>query len=164
MQITSQNAAKASCLVDWIYFFHWFCLPPPQVMGRVETTFIEHFANGKNHWEWPHIVGFRPKFSPPSLMGSIPEVRYLSHEDNLWYVKGYMVWKILAAATSGVATIIGAYWDLVVNWGVLQPNLKNPWLRDKLVLSNKMVYFGAMVRGFVFLFQNITYSTCLPSK
>ncbi|PQQ06372.1 hypothetical protein Pyn_16108 [Prunus yedoensis var. nudiflora] len=36
------------------------------------------------------------------------------------------------------------YWDLVVDWGLLQRNSKNRWLRDKLLIPYKSVYFGAM--------------------
>ncbi|CAK7322956.1 unnamed protein product [Dovyalis caffra] len=56
-----------------------------------------------------------------------------------------MTLKIFAAATSGVATIFATYWDIVVDWGLLCRNSRNPWLRDKLVIPNKIVYFVAMV-------------------
>ncbi|KAK7340572.1 hypothetical protein VNO77_21279 [Canavalia gladiata] len=56
-----------------------------------------------------------------------------------------MVWKILAATSSGVATIVNTYWDIVIDWGLLRKNSRNPWLRDKLSVPNKSVYFGAMV-------------------
>ena len=53
---------------------------------------------------------------------------------------------ILAAVSSGIATIFATYWDLVIDWGLLQRNSKNPWLRDKLIITQKSVYFVAMVR------------------
>ncbi|KAJ0754394.1 putative SPX domain-containing protein [Helianthus annuus] len=53
--------------------------------------------------------------------------------------------KIIAASTSGVATIFSTYWDLVMDWGLLCRNSENPWLRDKLIVPNKSVYFIAMV-------------------
>ncbi|XP_065856486.1 phosphate transporter PHO1 homolog 9 [Euphorbia lathyris] len=53
-------------------------------------------------------------------------------------------WLILAAVSSAFATIISTYWDIVVDWGLLRRNSKNPWLRDKLVIPNKSVYFIAM--------------------
>ncbi|KAJ0527013.1 putative SPX domain-containing protein [Helianthus annuus] len=53
--------------------------------------------------------------------------------------------KIIAASTSGVATIFNTYWDLVMDWCLLCRNSENPWLRDKLILPNKSVYFIAMV-------------------
>ncbi|WCJ25701.1 EXS (ERD1/XPR1/SYG1) family protein [Euphorbia peplus] len=53
-------------------------------------------------------------------------------------------WLILTAVTSGFATIISTYWDIVIDWGLLRRNSKNPWLRDKLVIPNRSVYFIAM--------------------
>ncbi|XP_050117345.1 phosphate transporter PHO1 homolog 3-like isoform X1 [Malus sylvestris] len=54
-------------------------------------------------------------------------------------------WKILAGIFSVVAAIYGTYWDLVVDWGLLQRRSKNRWLRDKLLVPYKSVYFIAMV-------------------
>ncbi|KAL0343860.1 UNVERIFIED_CONTAM: Phosphate transporter [Sesamum angustifolium] len=54
-------------------------------------------------------------------------------------------WKVMAASTSGVTTIYSTYWDIVIDWGLLQRNARNPWLRDKLLISNKAVYFVAIV-------------------
>ncbi|KAL5582253.1 hypothetical protein UlMin_014695 [Ulmus minor] len=59
-------------------------------------------------------------------------------------LKKGMTWRILAATSSGIATIFGTYWDLVIDWGLLCRNSKNRWLRDKLLLPNKSVYFVAM--------------------
>ncbi|XP_034198545.1 phosphate transporter PHO1 homolog 3-like isoform X2 [Prunus dulcis] len=64
---------------------------------------------------------------------------------NLESLKNEVNWKILAGVFSIVAAIYGTYWDLVVDWGLLQRNSKNRWLRDKLLLPYKSVYFGAMV-------------------
>ncbi|CAK8540645.1 unnamed protein product [Lathyrus sativus] len=55
------------------------------------------------------------------------------------------VWKILAASSSGIATIVNTYWDIVMDWGLLERNSRNPWLRDKLSVPYKSVYFVAMV-------------------
>ncbi|XWS44335.1 hypothetical protein CRYUN_Cryun15aG0036300 [Craigia yunnanensis] len=54
-------------------------------------------------------------------------------------------WQVLAAATSGIATIVNTYWDIVIDWGLLIRNSRNPWLRDKLILPHKGVYFVAML-------------------
>ncbi|KAE8735828.1 Phosphate transporter PHO1-like protein 5 [Hibiscus syriacus] len=54
-------------------------------------------------------------------------------------------WLVLAAATSGIATLASLYWDIVIDWGLLNRNSTNPWLRDKLVVPHKGVYFVAMV-------------------
>ncbi|KAK4797643.1 hypothetical protein SAY86_029969 [Trapa natans] len=54
-------------------------------------------------------------------------------------------WRVLASVTSGATTIFSTYWDIVIDWGLLDRNSKNPWLRDKLVIQNKAVYFIAMI-------------------
>ncbi|KAL6193557.1 hypothetical protein ACLB2K_034641 [Fragaria x ananassa] len=54
-------------------------------------------------------------------------------------------WKILAGVFSVIAAVSGTYWDLVIDWGLLQHNSKNRWLRDKLLVPYTSVYFGAMV-------------------
>ncbi|KAG4181943.1 hypothetical protein ERO13_A09G013700v2 [Gossypium hirsutum] len=54
-------------------------------------------------------------------------------------------WLVLAAATSGIATMASTYWDIVIDWGLLNRNSSNPWLRDKLVVPHKGVYYAAMV-------------------
>ncbi|CAH1437608.1 unnamed protein product [Lactuca virosa] len=56
-----------------------------------------------------------------------------------------MSMRIIAATSSGVATIFNTYWDIAKDWGLLCRNSKNPWLRDRLIISNKSVYFVAMV-------------------
>ncbi|KAG7033183.1 Phosphate transporter PHO1-like 9, partial [Cucurbita argyrosperma subsp. argyrosperma] len=56
-----------------------------------------------------------------------------------------LTWRTLALVSSVVATISGTYWDIVCDWGLLRRNSKNPWLRDKLLISNKSVYFAAIV-------------------
>lgn len=54
-------------------------------------------------------------------------------------------WKITAWIFSVSAAIVGTYWDLVFDWGLLNRNSKNRWLRDKLLVPQKSVYFIAMV-------------------
>lgn len=54
-------------------------------------------------------------------------------------------WRIMAASSSGVTTVFNTYWDIVIDWGLLQKKARNPWLRDKLLISNRAVYFVAIV-------------------
>ena len=56
-----------------------------------------------------------------------------------------ITWKVLAWIFSICAAIISTYWDLVYDWGLLQKNSKNRWLRDKLIVPHQSVYFTAMV-------------------
>nr|GMD54065.1 phosphate transporter PHO1 homolog 3-like [Ipomoea batatas] len=63
----------------------------------------------------------------------------------LYELKKGTTLRVLAAAFSGITTIANTYWDIVRDWGLLQRNSKNPWLRDKLLVPNKAVYFAAIV-------------------
>lgn len=56
-----------------------------------------------------------------------------------------MTWKLLALLTSAVAILLNTYWDIVKDWSLLQRHSKNPYLRDKLIVSHKSVYYIAMV-------------------
>ncbi|XP_010470934.1 PREDICTED: phosphate transporter PHO1 homolog 10 [Camelina sativa] len=54
-------------------------------------------------------------------------------------------WMILALVSSGVATGMNTFWDIVIDWGLLRRHSQNPYLRDKLLVPHKSVYFAAMV-------------------
>lgn len=54
-------------------------------------------------------------------------------------------WMILALVSSGVATGMNTFWDIVIDWGLLRRHSQNPYLRDKLLVPHKSVYFTAMV-------------------
>lgn len=53
-------------------------------------------------------------------------------------------WLSLVVIVSSVATIYQLYWDFVKDWGLLQFNSKNPWLRNDLILKQKYIYFLSM--------------------
>ncbi|RID45342.1 hypothetical protein BRARA_I02080 [Brassica rapa] len=55
------------------------------------------------------------------------------------------VWRMLAGIFSAIAAIFCTYWDLVLDWGLLNRTSKNRWLRDKLLIPQKKVYFIAMI-------------------
>ncbi|KAM4089564.1 hypothetical protein ACB094_07G162700 [Castanea mollissima] len=63
-----------------------------------------------------------------------------------------MGWKTLAWIFSAIAAIVSTYWDLLIDWGLLQRRSKNQWLRDKLLVPHKSVYFGAMVLNMLLRF------------
>ena len=46
----------------------------------------------------------------------------------------------------GFFWIYATLWDIIVDWGLLRRKPKNAWLRDKLIVPNKIVYFVAIVR------------------
>ncbi|KAG6578567.1 Phosphate transporter PHO1-like 9, partial [Cucurbita argyrosperma subsp. sororia] len=88
----------------------------------VEEKDVEHVFNGLKYFSTIVAIAMRT-----------------GHDLNMG-----MIWRILAAISSGIATISGTYWDIVQDWGLLQRNSKNPWLRDKLLISNKNVYYVAI--------------------
>jgi len=55
-------------------------------------------------------------------------------------------WLSLVIIVSSIATIYQLYWDFVKDWGLLQFNSKNTWLRNDLILKQKYIYFVSMVR------------------
>ncbi|XP_014506876.1 phosphate transporter PHO1 homolog 3 isoform X1 [Vigna radiata var. radiata] len=54
-------------------------------------------------------------------------------------------WKVMAWIFSISTAIFSTYWDIVIDWGLLQRHSRNRWLRDKLLIPQKSVYFAAMV-------------------
>jgi hypothetical protein len=54
-------------------------------------------------------------------------------------------WLCVVVIMSSVATLYQLYWDFVKDWGLLQMNSKNPWLRNELVLRRKASYYFSMV-------------------
>lgn len=55
------------------------------------------------------------------------------------------LWFSIVLVTSVAATIYQLYWDFVKDWGFLNPNSRNPWLRDDLILKNKSIYYISIV-------------------
>lgn len=56
--------------------------------------------------------------------------------------------RVLAGSASVLAAVVCTYWDFVHDWGLLNRKSKNRWLRDKLLVPQKKVYFIAMVSAF----------------
>ncbi|XP_057995335.1 phosphate transporter PHO1 homolog 1 isoform X2 [Hevea brasiliensis] len=53
-------------------------------------------------------------------------------------------WLCLVVVMSSAATVYQLYWDFVKDWGLLQMNSKNPWLRNELMLRRKFIYYFSM--------------------
>ncbi|KAD4983003.1 hypothetical protein E3N88_19674 [Mikania micrantha] len=53
-------------------------------------------------------------------------------------------WLCVVVVISSIATVYQLYWDFVKDWGLLQMNSKNPWLRNELILRKKFLYFFSM--------------------
>lgn len=54
-------------------------------------------------------------------------------------------WMLVVLVTSVVATLYQLYWDFVKDWGLLNANSKNPWLRDNLLLKKRSIYYASIV-------------------
>ncbi|KAK2636156.1 hypothetical protein Ddye_030948 [Dipteronia dyeriana] len=61
-------------------------------------------------------------------------------------------WKITSWIFSVAAAVVGTYWDLVYDWGLLNRKSKNRWLRDKLLVPNKNIYFLAILLNILLRF------------
>lgn len=59
---------------------------------------------------------------------------------------GSTAWLALFIIFSCLATLYQLYWDLAIDWGLLNPTSRNPWLRNSLILKRKYIYFISMVR------------------
>ena len=57
------------------------------------------------------------------------------------------LWLVLALISSALAVAYNAYWDIVVDWGLLHLKSNKLFLRDKRLVSHRSVYFVAMVIG-----------------
>jgi xenotropic and polytropic retrovirus receptor 1 len=58
-------------------------------------------------------------------------------------------WLSLVVIVSSIATMYQLYWDFVKDWGLLQFNSKNTWLRNDLILKQKYIYFLSMVCSWI---------------
>lgn len=67
-------------------------------------------------------------------------------------LKKTTTWKVLAFVSSIFAIMFNTYWDIFVDWGLIQKKSKNLFLRDKLLVSHKSVYFTAMVLDVILRF------------
>ncbi|EFJ05803.1 hypothetical protein SELMODRAFT_449028, partial [Selaginella moellendorffii] len=58
---------------------------------------------------------------------------------------GSTLWFVSFIVISLCTTMYQLYWDLVMDWGLLQRRSRNPWLRDELILTKKAIYIASMV-------------------
>ncbi|XP_028769610.1 phosphate transporter PHO1-like [Neltuma alba] len=135
-------------------------------VGRVFKTYPpETCSSGKLYVEITYIISFLPyywramqcarrwyddnKIDHLTNMGKYvsamvaagARVTYGRKEDHLWFA--------IVLVTSAVATVYQLYWDFVKDWGFLNPNSKNRWLRDDLILKNKSIYYLSMALNVV---------------
>ncbi|XP_026400642.1 phosphate transporter PHO1 homolog 3-like [Papaver somniferum] len=93
---------------------------------------------------------FRRYFEEKNGMQGINGFKYLSIVLSVSIVTAHskrhtMGLYVMAWISAISAAVVSIYWDIVFDWGLLQKNSKNPWLRDKLLVPHKSVYFGIMI-------------------
>ncbi|XP_027366412.1 phosphate transporter PHO1-like [Abrus precatorius] len=76
-----------------------------------------------------------------AMVAAGARVTYSRQHNHLWFA--------IVLMTSVVATIYQLYWDFVKDWGFLNPNSRNPWLRDDLILKNKSIYYMSIALNVV---------------
>ncbi|PKI75492.1 hypothetical protein CRG98_004162 [Punica granatum] len=59
------------------------------------------------------------------------------------------VWIVLGLVSSSLVVIMNTFWDVVVDWGLLRRHSRNSYLRDRLLVPHKSVYFAALVLDIV---------------
>ena len=63
------------------------------------------------------------------------------------YFRYQTPWSLILFCVSHViGSLATIYWDLIMDWGLLNRDSKNRYLRDDLVLDNKIWYYLAMVQ------------------
>ncbi|KAI5437359.1 phosphate transporter PHO1 homolog 10 isoform X1 [Lathyrus oleraceus] len=122
-----QNKCRSHGIYNVLYFTvgiipYWFRLA--QCMRQLyDERDIDHAINGSKYLSTIVAMVIRTTFE----------------------TKKGMRWKVLALISSGVAISMNTYWDIVKDWSLLQRHSKNRYLRDKLIVSHKSVYYIAMV-------------------
>ncbi|RDX67797.1 Phosphate transporter PHO1 [Mucuna pruriens] len=86
-----------------------------------------------------HLVNMGKYISAMVAAGA--RVTYSRQDNHLWFA--------IVLITSVVATVYQLYWDFVKDWGFFNPNSKNPWLRDDLILKNKSIYYMSIALNVV---------------
>lgn len=76
-----------------------------------------------------------------AMVAAGARVTYGRQDNNIMFV--------MVIITSVMATMYQLYWDFVKDWGFLNPNSRNAWLRDDLVLKNKSIYYMSMALNVV---------------
>ncbi|KAI9145933.1 EXS family-domain-containing protein [Paraphysoderma sedebokerense] len=81
--------------------------------------------------------------------------KYLSGVINIWAaatwrVKGTTPALAFWVVFSIISTLYGYAWDILMDWGFLQPTTKHKYLRDRLFYSKRWFYYFAMISNFVF--------------
>ncbi|RCV24303.1 hypothetical protein SETIT_5G073800v2 [Setaria italica] len=121
---------------------HGYCINTKQIRDLAyAVSFLPYYWRAMqcarrwfDEWDTSHLVNLGKYVS--AMLAAGAKVAY--EKD-----KGLASLSLLVAVSS-TATVYQLYWDFVKDWGLLQPNSKNPWLRNDLILKRKSVYYLSM--------------------
>lgn len=135
-----------TCFLNLPMFSFWLRFPYPYVQAVLQCA-RRWFDEGQTS----HLVNLGKYVSAMLAAGA-----------KLAYEKERSIgWLCLVVAMSSAATVYQLYWDFVKDWGLLQFNSRNPWLRDELMLRRKFIYYFSMVYRMIIVFF---FSRLFPSS
>ncbi|KAL5722925.1 hypothetical protein ACHQM5_006383 [Ranunculus cassubicifolius] len=149
-QLTSQVQAIRS-IEFYICYYGWgdFARRQHKCNTLYVLKFVQYITASIPYW-WRFLQCLRRLFEEKDPMQGYNAFKYFSTILAVGFRTAYVrrdrtIWRVLAWTFSVISAILGTYWDIVIDWGLLQRKSKNRWLRDKLLVPHKYVYFGAMV-------------------
>ncbi|KAL2226170.1 UNVERIFIED_CONTAM: Phosphate transporter PHO1 [Sesamum indicum] len=149
-QLTSQVQALRS-LEFYICYYGWGDYRLRQNSCKTNDVFntFSFIVAGVPYW-WRLLQCLRRLYEEKDAKQGYNGLKYLSTIVAVCARTAYTLnrgdtWKLVAWIASIIATIYSTYWDIVMDWGLFQRSSKNRWLRDKLLIPHKTVYFVAIV-------------------
>ncbi|CAM8884586.1 unnamed protein product [Rhodiola kirilowii] len=156
-QLTSQVQALRS-LEFYICYYAWGDYRLRETSCKrndVYTTFS--FIVAVVPYTWRLLQCLRRLYEEKDAMQGYNGLKYFSTIVAVCMRTAYNIdkglgWRIVAATCSAIAAIVCMYWDIVIDWGLLQRRSKNRWLRDKLLVPQNSVYYVAIVLNILLRF------------
>ncbi|KAL0385851.1 UNVERIFIED_CONTAM: Phosphate transporter [Sesamum radiatum] len=149
-QLTSQVQALRS-LEFYICYYGWGDYKLRENSCKTSDVFntFSFIVAGVPYW-WRLLQCLRRLYEEKDAKQGYNGLKYLSTIVAVCARTAYTLnrggtWKLVAWIASIIATIYSTYWDIVMDWGLFQRGSKNRWLRDKLLIPHKTVYFVAIV-------------------
>ncbi|GER47252.1 EXS (ERD1/XPR1/SYG1) family protein [Striga asiatica] len=153
-QLTSQVQALRS-LEFYICYYGWGDYKQRENSCQEHDVFriFSYIVAAIPYW-WRLLQCLRRLVEEKDPMHGYNGLKYLStiiavSTRTAYTLNGSPYWRLTAWIASIIATLVSTYWDIVIDWGLFQRHSKNKWLRDKLVIPHKIVYFVAMVLNVV---------------
>lgn len=125
--------------------------------GSFKTHHYDTCKNGRLYRELAYVISFLPYYwramqcarrwfdeydtNHLANMGKYVSAMVAAGARLTYTRQSNYLWFSIVLVTSVAATIYQLYWDFVKDWGFLNPNSRNPWLRDDLILKNKSIYY-----------------------